>query len=162
MAEFDFEIVYRPGIKNGKADILSKRSDYAPQEGSGPTEQSFFKPGQYRVSSARLSQIPVVKLVGPFEDKLRKAAEECEDYQRLKAAGEAKSETLSKAYTVEDGLVFYENRWLVPDNIELKLAILRENHDTRIAGHFGMKKTQERMMRNFYWPNMEEFVREYV
>ena len=75
---------------------------------------------------------------------------------------EAESETLSKAYTVEDGLVFYENRWLVPDNTELKLAILRENHDSRIAGHFGMKKTQERMMRNFYWPNMEEFVREYV
>jgi hypothetical protein len=48
LAEFNFKVVYRPGDKNTKADVLSRRWDY-PSEGGSVTapEVSFFKPGQY-------------------------------------------------------------------------------------------------------------------
>jgi hypothetical protein len=47
LAEFNFKVVYRPGDKNTKADVLSRRWDYAFKEGSEAAEVSFFKPGQY-------------------------------------------------------------------------------------------------------------------
>jgi hypothetical protein len=47
LAEFNFKVVYRPGDKNTKADVLSRRWDHAPKEGSEAAEVSFFKPGQY-------------------------------------------------------------------------------------------------------------------
>jgi hypothetical protein len=34
LAEYDFKVVYRPGNENAKADMLSRRWDYAPLEGS--------------------------------------------------------------------------------------------------------------------------------
>ena len=34
LAEYNFKVVYRPGNKNAKADMLSRRWDYAPKEGS--------------------------------------------------------------------------------------------------------------------------------
>ena len=52
LSEFWFKVVYRPGHLNTKADILSRRRDYADEEGSEPTPKSLFKPGQWVVSSA--------------------------------------------------------------------------------------------------------------
>jgi hypothetical protein len=46
LAEFNFKVVYRPGDKNTKADVLSRRWDHAPEGGSETApEVSFFKPG---------------------------------------------------------------------------------------------------------------------
>jgi hypothetical protein len=47
LAEFNFRVIYRPGDKNTKADVLSRRWDHAPKEGGEAEEVSFFKPGQY-------------------------------------------------------------------------------------------------------------------
>jgi hypothetical protein len=44
LAEHNLKVVYRPGIKNAKADMLSRRWDYAPLEGSEAPQMSFFKP----------------------------------------------------------------------------------------------------------------------
>ena len=52
LSEFWFKVVYRPGHLNTKADILSRRWDYANEEGSKPTPKSLFKPRQWVVSSA--------------------------------------------------------------------------------------------------------------
>jgi hypothetical protein len=43
LAEDNFRVVYRPGDKNTKADVLSRRWDHAPKEGSEAAEVSFFK-----------------------------------------------------------------------------------------------------------------------
>ena len=39
LAPYDFKIVYRPGVKNGKADALSRRGDHALEEGGEPLRQ---------------------------------------------------------------------------------------------------------------------------
>ena len=40
--------------------------------------------------------------------------------------------------------------------------ILRLGHDSSLSGHFGMKKTLERLRRNFYWPRMSYSVERHV
>jgi hypothetical protein len=52
LAEYNFKVVYRPGNKNAKADMLSRRWDYAPLEGSEAPQMSFFKPGQLVLDTA--------------------------------------------------------------------------------------------------------------
>jgi hypothetical protein len=45
-------------------------------------------------------------------------------------------------------------RWVIPNDSALRLRILHENHDSKVAGHFSQFKTAERMKQNFYWPKM--------
>ena len=46
MAEFNYKIIYHPGDKNTKADVLSQHWNFAPEGGSSKQELAFFKPGQ--------------------------------------------------------------------------------------------------------------------
>jgi hypothetical protein len=69
---------------------------------------------------------------------------------------------VAEEFEVKDGLLFYENRWVIPNDSALRLRILHENHNSKVAGHFGQFKTAERMKQNFYWPKMDEDARDYV
>ena len=76
MDGFEFQIIHRPGVKNGKPDALSRRSEFRPEKGGQgyqPIER-VLKPGQWIqndynenteviVSSVMIQGIrPVVKL----------------------------------------------------------------------------------------------------
>jgi len=63
---------------------------------------------------------------------------------------------------IEDEMVTYERRIYIPDSNALKLKVAHQCHDAKVAGHFGRDKTLDLMERNFHWPNMEEWVRNYV
>jgi len=59
-------------------------------------------------------------------------------------------------------MVTYERRIYIPDSNALKLKVGHQCHDAKVAGHFGRHKTRDLMKRNYYWPNIEEWVRNYV
>ena len=53
-------------------------------------------------------------------------------------------------------------RIYVPDDLELRHRIIYEYHDSPIQGHFGYKKTAERVRRHFFWHGMEETIEKYI
>ena len=64
------------------------------------------------------------------------------------------------------GLLFLQEggkapRLYVP-TMELRTKVLKECHDTPIAGHLGRDKTLEAVSRLLYWPNLRTDVLEYV
>ena len=50
----------------------------------------------------------------------------------------------------------------IPTGKHLRQRILAEHHDAGIAGHLGREKTQQRLERLFWWPDLATHVREYV
>jgi hypothetical protein len=62
----------------------------------------------------------------------------------------------NKDRVIQAGLIYFKGRLQIPDIKELKLEIAEIEYDSKVAGHFGQKKTLELMTRNFYWPKMEE------
>jgi hypothetical protein len=72
------------------------------------------------------------------------------------------SPNVGKQFEVHGEFLLFENRWIVPNDSEIRLATLAENHHCKVAGHFGQHKTYERMTQNFYWSKMEDDVRDYV
>ncbi|KAH0604561.1 uncharacterized protein H6S33_006938 [Morchella sextelata] len=42
------------------------------------------------------------------------------------------------------------------------MEILSDTYDSNVAGHFGQFKTLERVKNNFFWPNMDKDIEEYV
>jgi len=62
----------------------------------------------------------------------------------------------------EDGMRYYEGQVYVPDTGDLCLQVLKSNHDHVLAGHPGQSKTYQLVRREFNWPNLREFVVDYV
>ena len=65
-------------------------------------------------------------------------------------------------FSLKEGLLRYKDRIYVPDSEPLKVDILCKAHDGRTAGHFGQTKTLEAVSRDFYWPQMRNFIDDYV
>src|SRR4051794_29019900 len=63
---------------------------------------------------------------------------------------------------MEAGLLFYQDKVLVPGNEKLRIDILKLYHDSPLAGHPGRQRTLELVMRKYYWPGMRSFIYAYV
>jgi hypothetical protein len=71
--------------------------------------------------------------------------------------------TAAHRFTVRDGVIYYDGkRVYVPNNRSLKTLIIREHHDSKLAGHTGYQKTYDLVARNFYWPSLYADVKLYV
>ena len=72
------------------------------------------------------------------------------------------SESVDPDFSIKDEILLFDNRYVIPNDQALKLRVLKANHDSRVAGHFGQYKTLERLRQNFFWSGMEEETRDYV
>lgn len=122
----------------------------------------FFRLGQPILDPAQLSAIRVHQLQSTFLQRLREAAEKDVYWQGIRDALEEKKTGLDPALSFKEELVFYKNCWYVPEGRDLHQEIFLEHHDSRIAGCFGQFKTGEKIKANFYWPNMDRDIEEYV
>ena len=64
--------------------------------------------------------------------------------------------------TVENNLLLYKNRCYIWNDANIKKRILHDNHDSKLARHFGIFKTLEYLKQNYHWPKMAEEVLDYV
>jgi len=62
----------------------------------------------------------------------------------------------------EDGILYYERQLFVPNTDDLWLQVLKANHDYVLAGHPGQFKTYHLVRQEFNWPNLREFISDYV
>src|SRR5436190_438213 len=63
-------------------------------------------------------------------------------------------------YAWRNGLLLHNSFIYVPET--LRLEVLRMHHDDRLAGHFGIAKTLELLSRNYWFPKMLRYVKQYV
>ena len=96
----------------------------------------------------------------PWLDQIREAGKLDDQWMSYKS--QLKSRKVFDTLSLEDGLVLYKKRNYIPNSNKLKLTVTRRYHDTRVARHFGRHKTMERMTRTYYWPDMDQWVRNYV
>jgi hypothetical protein len=62
----------------------------------------------------------------------------------------------------KDGLLTYDGLIWIPDDDELRIRILRDHHDSQVAGHPGRARTLQLVSRSFYWPHQRKYVNRYV
>ena len=137
--QFNFVISYRPGSRNGKADALSRI--FSNDSVSTTPPQTI---------------IPESRFVGVIHNK-----------DLLEEIKEAYVTDSLLAEPPDDLQLIFKNRvWThgqqlyIPEAIRLK--VLRLVHDSKVAGHRGVQKTQEFLSRFFWWPNSRQDVKKYV
>jgi hypothetical protein len=79
-----------------------------------------------------------------------------EDYIR------ATESNASQDIHFEDKVLYCKRRLWIPDDSWLKKQILEVEHNSKVAGHMGQDKAIELVRQNFFWPEMETFIKDYV
>ncbi|QRW23019.1 Retrotransposable element Tf2 protein [Rhizoctonia solani] len=136
LSDFNFEIHYRPGKQSGKPDALSRRSDYV----DTPSEPEVMLPAEVFANTSEEE----LEIVTEIRSKLREDPSAYRDYDW------------------EEDLLWYRGKLVVPDSEPLKERLLREFHDSPLAGHPGQQQTLELLSRNYWWPGMKSLAKEWV
>jgi hypothetical protein len=136
-ADYDCEILYKPGKENVVADALS------------------------RIQINAISILPNKSTTTAVTNGYKK-----EPFCNLISAVERKQGT-STRYQIQNKLLYYRTdeyepwRLVLPD-ISYRKMIIHENHNSVIAGHPGFIQTYSKIARLYYWPGMSADIRKHV
>lgn len=65
-------------------------------------------------------------------------------------------------YVRRNGMIYFNNRVVIPPDSPLIQLLLKECHDTPMGGHSDILRTLKRVSQQFYWPAMHKSIKEYV
>ena len=140
----DFEVRYRPGKTNIAADALSRKL----------------------YLNAMVTLITTLTDDQVFEQGYQQDkyfVQILDTLQHPEQASE-KAKAHVKNFEWKNNRIYLKqgNRLAIPDDKRLRTHILQEHHDIDTAGHLGIDKTTEAVMRNFYWPKMGKDIKRYI
>jgi len=164
LARFNFKLIYCPGCSMGKPNTLSQRPDHS-NRAFDNEDVVLLRPELIAVWA-----LEGLYLEGPEQDMLR---EICQGNQKddqeepvVKVARElwqASSKMVCSAEWSEDDRVLrFRGKIYVLWNLNLQRRVVSLCHDTKVAGHPRHWKTLELVSRNYWWPQMSRYIRQYV
>jgi transposase InsO family protein len=143
LQQFEFDIEYRPGRLNTAADALSRRIDHQPP----PSPQLHnLTTSTHSIATDLLQRIRSAYFDDPFCHELLSNP----------------SHHSYSLYSVHNNLIFSGFQLYVPSSDEIKSQLMKEAHDSAVAGHVGVAKTLDSLTRTYYWPKMAQDVKEYI
>ncbi|QRW26386.1 Retrotransposable element Tf2 protein [Rhizoctonia solani] len=157
LSNFNFEIHYCLGKKSGKPDALSRRSDYT----DTPQDPEVMIPQEVIANTTQEE----LEIVTEIHTKLREDPSLEPIIQFLTKDIDNAPPSIQKAYKdynwVED-LLWYQGKLVAPDSETIKEQLLREFHNSPLAGHPGQQCTLELLSHNYWWPGMKSTAKEWV
>lgn len=181
LAEHDFLLEFRPGIKNSRADALTRRLEDFDGEGKVEVCNDLIIPPQKIINckpsekideislinsiSKRYLEISALKLDSTFIKKFRKNLASDTFAQGIILALESGSSRhphvdLGSCVVDSDGLLIISELIYVPES--LRTTIISTSHDHPAAGHPGRAKTLELVSRNFWWPKIRATIDRFI
>ena len=104
-------------------------------------------------------------------DQLKKLQEKDDTLSKIREAADGHPNSAGIGFFKQDGLVYrkwtpprrgegYEIEQLVLPK-ECRRAVLELGHEIPLAGHLGVEKTRQRILRRFYWPSVFKDIDEF-
>lgn len=134
---YQFEVKYKPGLENKAADALSRCFDDA-----DPNTLMYYP---------------------QWNDSKKLLEEAANDPTIQQKIHEVLNDPTSKTgYSVKQGVLFYQDRLVIPPNSSSIPLLLEEFHCTPSGGHSGFLRTYRKLADNIYWVGMQKTVRDFV
>jgi len=165
LEQYNFDLLHRKGTSNAKADILSRCLVFTSREGgtTSATEQIMLRKEQWlevgamqleeeSVETIQLSALDIETLLPEEKTSIQEKAMLDGNYREI-CKQVVKQGNIDKGYTIKEDLLCWKNRVYMPERMCQR--VMRSEHDSKVAGHFGRERTMELISSNFYWPNME-------
>ncbi|MBW0584706.1 hypothetical protein O181_124421 [Austropuccinia psidii MF-1] len=165
LSELHLSITYCPGRLDTLPDALSHLEDIYPER-----EEDFISrnPMNYqkiiKKEEIQASKFFAVKLeaFSNLIESIQKELWQDSQYRSiLQDLGKAK---YFQDYSLDSSsqLLLFRDWVVVPNDPIIQLSILQKKHDSPLAGHHGQDKTLKTVKRDFHWPGMTQFIKDYV
>ena len=141
LALMKVDLIHKPGRDNVVPNALSRREEF------------------HAMSTTQALRL-MYKDKGNLQRKIREGYLKDPKAQRL-LSKLCKDKALKKVKLV-DGLLKYKQSQVYVPQGKLRLLVLKEEHDSPIAGHRGEKTTVAAVSKRYYWPCMKEEIAFFV
>ena len=165
LSRFNFIIRYRPGKQNPLADALSRQDqDVKAQNSLKKAYRSMVLLPRNRIDNKIQQELDEHTDISPIDSDsniveeilaANRTSENIEGFRRKAVDGEP-------GWTMDDGLVKYNGRLVVPEDANLRTRLLEEIHAARATAHPGRTKTRLLISKRYYWPKWTTFVDQYI
>ena len=154
LSEYDFEIRHLPGRLNGRADALSRRPGY--DQGENDNKDIVVLPDRVFVKATATQRAPPMRRII--------AQEEMETTNPVYTQNEEILTPWVDAHRLKkiEGVWYKDGRRVVTGGLEHKRTFIQAHHNAPVYGHPGVNKTYQLTSRRYWWPNMQQDVRNYV
>ena len=152
LQEFDITLVHISGKKNVVADFLTRNPTVAPT--CSRCE-----------ATIKVSQVSILSKEGEDYKKAEREDKECKKWREWekKPSMMKKGEALWFKQISRNGDYWYfrKDRLIIPEG-ELRTRLLEQFHDGLQGGHQGMKRSKEKLARNYFWMGMDSDMARFV
>ena len=132
---YTFDIQYKPGSANKIADALSR---------------------EYSVTCCNLSSSHLIDW-----ERVQQNIAKDPWLQRMVHTLE-QGLSAPKWFSLNNGILMYKNRVVLPKKSEMVGKLLKEYHDSPMGGHAGDYKTYQRIAADWFWPGIRKDVTKHV
>ena len=145
LSEFNFEIIYRKGSENGRADALSRREDLKPAEPVQPF--AILRENANGGLELSTRQVSATWRAQPDQEWIERLRTAEDDFIRRGNPDLVKGQ---HGYT-------YKERQYVPEQFQHELV--QRMHEHKLHGHQGVSKTLNRIRRTYEFPGLTSRVK---
>ncbi len=149
LAEYHFSLHHKPGTAKKKADLLSRRADHE-QGKEDNDEVTVLKPEHF--------QAMVMLTIEKVHTKIKQATLDHHWWDKNVST----SLNHDRGMKIDNGMIYYDNHIYIPQNHVLRGEIIARSHDHITAGHPGIEKTKELILREYWWPKMKKDIEAYI
>src|SRR6266702_140534 len=154
LSEYNFKIRHLPGRLNGRADALSRRPGY--DQGEDDNKDVVVLPDRVFVQAAATQRAPPMRRIMAQEEM------EVADPVYTQDKGLLKPWVNAHRLKKVEGVWYKEGRCVVTGGMEYKRTFIQIHHDAPVYGHPGINKTYQLTGQRYWWPNMQQDVKDYV
>jgi RNase H-like domain found in reverse transcriptase len=137
LSEFNLQLVHVPGSQMVQSDALSRQEDHIP-ENDTDNKDAILLPKQLFVKFIDMSMHDLLAKQIMKEDLVQDAI------KALKEKGTPPTKSSLNDWKVENGLLFFNDRCYIPDNINLQRQLVEKYHYSLPGGHSGQWQTTAR------------------
>jgi len=151
LKDYDFELLYHPRKANVVADALSRKTVHTAHLMIKEVELlEKFRDMRLHVELGSESiRCSTLTISGDFLDSVRER--QLLDASLNKVREQFGSDEANDFALGGDGILRFQGRVCVPDDVEIKRLILEEGHKSRLGLHSGMTKMYQDLKETFWW-----------
>ena len=170
LSQFNLTIRFRPGCLGAKPNALTRRWDIYPKEGDrdyaqvNPHNLQPMFTQEQLVSFLRATILLTLAIRAAILVNVEQLHKDIlTALPSNPIALNHKSDSSDSWWSTDSaGLLRLDDRIYVPDTNDLCLRVLRYKHNHPLSGHFGQNRTLELVHREYTWPGVRTFVKDYV